>query len=90
MLYGFQEKQDEGGHVDALDEAFKNLDMTHDASNANTNKSQSESPVLRKKETASQAMTDEEVFAELRRICHTDDPHKRFDRTKELGAGYVT
>jgi hypothetical protein len=48
---------------------------------------ESDSPILRKKETVVQKMTDEEVFAELRRICHTGDPYKRFDRSKELGAG---
>ncbi|PNF29775.1 hypothetical protein B7P43_G10705, partial [Cryptotermes secundus] len=32
-------------------------------------------------------MSDEEVFAELRRICHPGDPYRRFERSKELGAG---
>lgn len=49
--------------------------------------SESESPVLRKKETFTQKMTDKEVFAELRRICHPGDPYRRFERSKELGAG---
>lgn len=48
---------------------------------------ESDSPILRKKETVMQKMTDEEVFAELRRICHPGDPSKRFERSKELGAG---
>jgi hypothetical protein len=48
---------------------------------------ESDSPVLRKKETVIQKMTDEEAFAELRRICHPGDPYKRFERSKELGAG---
>jgi hypothetical protein len=48
---------------------------------------ESDSPILRKKDTITQKMTDEEVFAELRRICHPGDPYRRFDRSKELGAG---
>lgn len=48
---------------------------------------ESDSPVLRKKETFTQKMTDNEVFAALRRICHPGDPYRRFERSKELGAG---
>jgi hypothetical protein len=48
---------------------------------------ESDSPVLRKKEPITRKMTDEEVFAELRKICHPGDPYRRFDRSKELGAG---
>jgi hypothetical protein len=48
---------------------------------------ESDSPILRKKETVTQKMSDEEVFTELRRICHPGDPYKRFERSKELGAG---
>jgi len=48
-----------------------------------------DSAVLRKKskDSITQKMTDEEVFAELRRICHPGDPYRRFERSKELGAG---
>ncbi|CAD6233152.1 GSCOCG00012251001-RA-CDS [Cotesia congregata] len=47
-----------------------------------------ESPVLRKKSDSSlERMTDEEVYEELRNICQCDDPNKRFEKTKEVGAG---
>ncbi|KAK7862698.1 hypothetical protein R5R35_000936 [Gryllus longicercus] len=71
---------------EALDEALQNLriegftDITcqpHDGG---------ESPILRKKEGGDK-LTDEEVYNELSRICHPGDPHRRFERSKELGAG---
>lgn len=46
-----------------------------------------ESPILRKKELINSLLSDEEIYEELRRICNKDDPHERFDRIKELGAG---
>lgn len=46
-----------------------------------------ESPILRKKEIANAARTDEEIYEELRRICNPDDPYVRFVREKNLGAG---
>ncbi|XP_068633949.1 serine/threonine-protein kinase PAK 3 [Battus philenor] len=46
-----------------------------------------ESPILRKKEMMNAALTDEEVYAELKRICNKDDPYVRFERIKQLGAG---
>ncbi|XP_057340491.1 serine/threonine-protein kinase PAK 2 [Microplitis mediator] len=47
-----------------------------------------ESPVLRQKSECSlERMTDEEVYEELRNICQSDDPNKRFEKTKEVGAG---
>lgn len=35
-------------------------------------------------------MTDEEVDAELRKVCKCGDPFKRYSRIKEVGAGYAT
>ncbi|PSN55862.1 Serine/threonine-protein kinase PAK 2 [Blattella germanica] len=78
-----KDKDEETTHMEAaLDEAMKNLNLA-----TNQIKSESDSPVLRKKDNAAQKMSDEEVFAELRRICHPGDPYRRFDRSKELGAG---
>lgn len=46
-----------------------------------------ESPILRKKEIANATLTDEEIYAELKRICNKDDPYVRFERVKEVGSG---
>ncbi|KAK0165302.1 hypothetical protein PV328_003828 [Microctonus aethiopoides] len=48
-----------------------------------------ESPVLRRKTESSvvERMSDEEVYEELRNICHCGDPNRRFARTREVGAG---
>ncbi|XP_043259679.1 serine/threonine-protein kinase PAK 3 [Colletes gigas] len=47
-----------------------------------------ESPVLRKKvDSTVMKLTDEEIFEELRAICHNGDPNLRFEKTKEVGAG---
>jgi len=84
---------DERKHLDeALDEAFKNLTLDEDIIHLETGDeplTECDNTVLRKKETDSftQKMTDEEVFAKLRRICHPGDPNRRFERSKELGAG---
>ena len=90
----FQVRNEELKHLDeALDEALKNLALAEESIRAETGDAQfpteSDSPVLRKKgkETVTQKMTDEEVFAELKRICHPGDPYRRFDRSKELGVG---
>lgn len=57
-------------------------------SEENTAESREESPVLRRKtESMVGRLSDEEVFDELRRICHCGDPNRRFERTKEVGAG---
>ncbi|KZC14346.1 PREDICTED: serine/threonine-protein kinase PAK 2 [Dufourea novaeangliae] len=55
----------------------------------NTPNKTEESPVLRRKTTDSTGvkLSDEEVFEELRTICHSGDPNLRFERTKEVGAG---
>jgi hypothetical protein len=70
---------------------LKNLSLAKDAIHSEIGDlslhTESDSPILRKKETITQKMTDEEVFAELRRICHPGDPYRRFERSKELGAG---
>lgn len=48
-----------------------------------------ESPILRRKteEFADVKLNDEQVYDELRAICHHGDPHLRFERSKEVGAG---
>lgn len=47
-----------------------------------------ESPILRRKTEGSLGkMTEEEVFEELRKICNSGNPHTRFERSKEVGAG---
>lgn len=47
-----------------------------------------ESPILRKKiECSTIKLNDEEIFEELRAICHNGDPNLRFEKTKEVGAG---
>ncbi|XP_046141478.1 serine/threonine-protein kinase PAK 2 [Osmia bicornis bicornis] len=47
-----------------------------------------ESPILRRKtEYTGVKLSDEEVFDELRAICHNGDPNLRFEKTKEVGAG---
>ncbi|XP_047102980.1 serine/threonine-protein kinase Pak [Schistocerca piceifrons] len=45
------------------------------------------SPLLRKKERSTEKLTDDQIYEELRRLCHPGDPCRRFDRSKELGAG---
>ncbi|KAJ9581015.1 hypothetical protein L9F63_023802, partial [Diploptera punctata] len=82
-----KDKNEENSHFDALDEALRSLDLAQAGLNSDKVKTESDSPILRKKDTSNQSMTEEEVFAELRRICHPGDPHRRFERSKELGAG---
>jgi hypothetical protein len=85
----FQDINEERKHLDeALDEALKNLAFVEESTDFE-NLDECDNAVLRKKEkdTITQKMTDEEVFAELRRICHPGDPCRRFERSKELGAG---
>jgi len=84
-----QDINEERKHLDeALDEALKNLAFVEESTDFE-NLDECDNAVLRKKEkdTITQKMTDEEVFAELRRICHPGDPCRRFERSKELGAG---
>jgi hypothetical protein len=88
----FQHRNEERKQTDdALDEALKILTFDEDSIHPEIGNApchtESDSPVLRKKEIVTQKMTDEEVFAELRRICHPGDPYRRFERSKELGAG---
>jgi 2-phospho-L-lactate guanylyltransferase (CobY/MobA/RfbA family) len=88
----FQVRSEERKHLnEALDEALKNLALAEDNICLKTGDEpllgESDSAILRKKETNTQKMTDEEVFAELRRICHPGDPYRRFERSTELGAG---
>ncbi|XP_017891254.1 serine/threonine-protein kinase PAK 2 [Ceratina calcarata] len=54
------------------------------------NKRTEESPILRRKteETGTLLkLNDEQIFEELKAICQNGDPHVRFDRSKEVGAG---
>jgi len=89
----FQGRDEEKKHLgEALDEALKNLELAEDGIHLETGDAlliDCDSAVLRKKskDSITQKMTDEEVFAELRRICHPGDPYRRFERSKELGAG---
>lgn len=88
----FQVRNEERKHLeDALDEALMNLAFAEESIRLETEDAslltESDSAILRKKETITQKMTDDEVFAELRRICHPGDPYRRFERSKELGAG---
>lgn len=46
-----------------------------------------ESPILRKKEMINATLTDDEIYEELKRICNKDDPHERFQKIKQVGAG---
>lgn len=47
-----------------------------------------ESPILRRKTEGSLGrMTEEEVYEELRKICNSGDPRRRFERSIEVGAG---
>ncbi|XP_014218309.1 serine/threonine-protein kinase PAK 1 [Copidosoma floridanum] len=48
---------------------------------------QKETPVLRRKTNSSSPMGDEDVYEELKKICDSDDPQLRFERSKEVGAG---
>jgi len=89
-----QARNEDRKHLDeALDEALKNLAFIDDNIHLETGDAalltESDSAVLRKKEKEimNHKMTDREVFAELRRICHPGDPSRRFERSKELGAG---
>jgi len=90
----FQDRNEERKQLDeALDEALKNLALAQDTINLEAGDvsllTECDNAILRKKEqdTVTQKMTDDEVFAELRRICHPGDPNRRFERSKELGAG---
>ena len=64
-------------------------DETHlPPENPNPETETEETPVLRRKtESFDSRLSDEEVFEELRKICHCDDPNQRFDKSKEVGAG---
>ncbi|XP_015112848.1 serine/threonine-protein kinase PAK 3 [Diachasma alloeum] len=54
----------------------------------NVARTPTESPVLRRKTDSSEGkMGDEEVYDKLRSICQCGDPNRRFERTKEVGAG---
>lgn len=73
---------------EALDEALRNLKTSAEQTTENLPPNQAnESPILRKKERSTEKLTDDQVFEELRRICHPGDPYRRFERSKELGAG---
>ncbi|XP_066997290.1 serine/threonine-protein kinase PAK 2 [Anabrus simplex] len=83
-----KEKQNADDMSAALDEAVKNLELdAKDKLDDDLCEPDFSSSLLRKKEKSNHKLTDEEVFIELRRICQTGDPYRRFERNKELGAG---
>lgn len=57
-------------------------DLSRSVENLNVS---GDSPELRRKQGST--LSDDQIFAELRAICNHDDPYRRFDRQKELGAG---
>lgn len=44
--------------------------------------------MIRKKEKQDGLMTDDEVDSALRKLCKCGHPFKRYNRIKEVGAGY--
>lgn len=42
--------------------------------------------ILRKRDDTSK-FSDEEIMREMKRICNSNDPHVRFQRSKEVGSG---
>lgn len=77
---------------DALEESLKNLQLevsTLPDPILPDNHSDNESPVLRRKtdDRSVDQMNEEEVYAELKRICHPGNPRRRFEMKSELGAG---
>lgn len=55
---------------------------------ANHSFQDNESPILRRKTSSSPPrLSDEDVYEGLRRFCQSDDPHLRFEKSKEVGAG---
>lgn len=51
-------------------------------------KVEEESPILRRKTDCSTVkLNDEEIFEELKAICHDGDPNLRFEKIKEVGVG---
>lgn len=76
-------KPQENDMTTALDEALENLRLE---GTTDLFSEESGSPILRKKDIAPR-LTENEVYEELRKICHPGDPHRRFERSKELGSG---
>jgi len=76
---------------EALEESMRTLQMELDAlpDPPPERPSDDESPVLRRKtvEKSPDHMTEEEVYRELRNICHPGNPKRRFEMRSELGAG---
>lgn len=77
---------------DVLEESLKNLELevsTLPDPILPDNHSDNESPVLRRKtdDRSIDQMNEEEVYAELKRICHPGNPKHRFEMKSELGAG---
>ncbi|XP_059491255.1 serine/threonine-protein kinase PAK 2 [Neocloeon triangulifer] len=45
------------------------------------------SPVMVRKKEKPTKLTDDEIFAELKALCNSNDPYKKFNLSKELGSG---
>lgn len=79
----------------ALDEALKDLQLVASDGNQKIEIDSKEPDLdqnidfIRKKDRT-ERLTDSEVFQELKKICYPGDPYRRFERSKELGAGLVS
>lgn len=67
-------------YVKKVTEADTNIEKTQD--------SNSEESFLRQKETKDRsAKTDDQIYAEFRKICNLNDPNLRYEKKKEVGKG---
>lgn len=77
----------------AIVEKKSDFSTANDNSNNNTfivhdHQSNDDEPILRsKKPSQRSAMSDEEVYVELKKICNLTDPLKKYSKTKEVGKG---
>ncbi|KAJ1530421.1 hypothetical protein ONE63_005329 [Megalurothrips usitatus] len=75
---------------EALEESLKNLQLdVSSLPDPPANQDDEESPVLRRKtdDHSIDQMNEEQVYAELKRICHPGNPKRRFEIKAELGSG---
>ncbi|CAB3379255.1 Hypothetical predicted protein [Cloeon dipterum] len=75
-----KQQQDEPIYDNLKD--MKNLNLNTEDLNADD-----PSPVMVRKKEKVTKMTDEEIYYELRTLCNSGDPYKRFNLSKELGSG---
>lgn len=67
----------------STDNSNNNTFIVHDRQSSNDDE-----PILRsKKPSQRQAMSDEEVYIELKKICNLTDPLNKYSKTKEVGKG---